>query len=119
MVVRTAQRVIPESDVDWACSAGEARRLLSVNDYDLVLADYLLEEDERGTSLLLESHRRRPTTALAMMSALPLETLEQVAEQELPMAAKILPKPFRAIDLCALLFEIRAGGPGGGDRRTS
>ena len=105
-VVRVASSLGSEVEVDGAPTVEEARQLLESGEYDLILADYFFDGPERGAELILESVEARPTTGLAMMSALPLPDFLRVVERELPVGVQILPKPFSAVELRAFLTHV-------------
>ena len=101
VVWRAAYSIDPLLIVDWATSAGSARRRLESRRYVLVLADYLLAE---GSSGLRVARWARPASGrFAMMSAFPVR--DEMVGCGLA-GCPFLPKPFSLRQLRGFLLGL-------------
>jgi len=87
---RIAHSLVPELSVDRTTSVVEAKALLEVRDYALVVADYLLEGRESGITLRAVCEDCS-VTRFALMSAF---AVREVLENDGAAACPFLPKPF-------------------------
>lgn len=100
---RALRAVDPDIRVDWAVSVSEAVELLRRNDYDFVVADYMLGD---GTGLLVKRwiDLRRPGKPFGMISAYSVRAESgRVAGRSVPF----LPKPFSRAELRSFLETLR------------
>jgi len=76
LIERAALAACPEVVIEWAPDAATAIDALGRRSFDLVLADYLLEDSENGWWVLEECRRLQPDARIALESSLPLRPPE-------------------------------------------
>lgn len=89
LVRRAAESIRPCVSVDWCTSVEQARCLLRIAYYDVVLADYQLEGEQAGLALRRDCWELQPQAVFAMTSAYPLpDYLHSVGHPGCPFLAK-------------------------------
>lgn len=83
-------------EVDWASSAEEAEEKLQKEEYDLVVADYILPGMRTGVELW-ERFRFKAKTKWMIMSGVPINEFIE-ATREIRNCPVFLPKPFTRRD---------------------
>ena len=66
------QQAVPGARIQWASDAASARLALESCRFDAVFADYMLEDESSGWTLINECRRLQPEARVAMTSALPI-----------------------------------------------
>lgn len=72
LVERAAREANPEVIIHWATDADGARSALEQQEFDAVMADFMLENSQSGWWLLGECRRLQPQARIALSSSLPL-----------------------------------------------
>lgn len=72
LIERAARAACPDVVIESAPDAATAIDALERRSFDLVLADYLLEDSENGWWVLEECRRLQPDARIALESSLPL-----------------------------------------------
>jgi DNA-binding NtrC family response regulator len=72
LIENAVRRARPEAAIQWASDAASARLALETCRFDAVVADYMLEDDSDGWTILTECRRLQPHARVGMTSALPL-----------------------------------------------
>jgi DNA-binding NtrC family response regulator len=94
-LIQTAvHQAIPDARLQWASDAASARLALESCRFDAVLADYMLEDDSNGWTVLTECRRLQPDARVGMASAMPIRPPSE--DRPCPF----LRKPFR-VATCA------------------
>jgi len=88
---RVARSVLPGVLIDWTVEYEEALGFLRQNQYDAVIADYLLRGMYSGLALYPHCLIRQPRAAFAVMSAYPMTN---VLATRGPRRCPFLRKPF-------------------------
>jgi len=110
-VERVMSRLSEPVEIEWAQSAPEAIARLLAHDFDLVLADFLLDERGSGFAVRGWCERHRPDVRFAMMSAVAPPDYRAAAG---PEPVPFLPKPFSTRDLHGFLEGVLSDPPGAG-----
>jgi DNA-binding response OmpR family regulator len=76
LIERAVHAANPDVEIHWAADAESARHALRRYAFDVVLADFMLEDSRNGWSVLSESRRLQPGARVAMASSLPLRPPE-------------------------------------------
>ena len=66
------QRAIPGARIQWASDSARARLALESGPFDAVIADYMLEDESNGWTVLNECRRLQPDARVGMTSAMPI-----------------------------------------------
>src|SRR5688572_30633269 len=72
LIERAVRRAKPGATIQWASDAASARLALETCRFDAVLADYMLEDDSNGWTILTECRRLQPHARVGMTSAMPI-----------------------------------------------
>ena len=72
LIERAVHLASPEATIQWASDAASARLALESCRFDAVLADYMLEDEGDGWTILTECRRLQPHARVAMTSAMPI-----------------------------------------------
>lgn len=72
LIERAVRAANPDVAIHWAKSADAACAALESTRFDAVLADFMLEGEGDGWTVLAESRRLQPGARVAMASSLPL-----------------------------------------------
>lgn len=102
-IERVMSRLSQPVEIEWAQSAPEAIARLLGHRFDLVLADFLLDERGSGFAVRGWCERHRPDLRFAMMSAVAPPDYAAAAG---PEPVPFLPKPFSARDLQGFLERV-------------
>lgn len=100
---RAARDHCPDLEVDWTADLRSARSRLERGRYDVVLADYVLSRNERGTEIQAWCEARRIPVRLAIMSSTPLGELMEVVPDP---GVKLLPKPFTTLEFAGFVESL-------------
>jgi DNA-binding NtrC family response regulator len=72
LIENAIQQAIPDARIQWASDSASARLALECCRFDAVLADYMLEDETDGWTLITEVRRLQPDARVGMTSALPI-----------------------------------------------
>ena len=72
LIQSAVQLAIPEAHIQWASDSASARLALESCPFDAVIADYMLEDESNGWSVLNECRRLQPDARVGMTSAMPI-----------------------------------------------
>ena len=72
LIQRAVHEAVPGVAIQWASDTDSARLALESCRFDAVLADYMLEDESNGWTVLNECRRLQPDARVAMTSAMPI-----------------------------------------------
>ena len=72
LIQSAIQSALPGAMIQWASDSASARLALESCPFDAVIADYMLEDESNGWSVLNECRRLQPNAQVAMTSAMPI-----------------------------------------------